>query len=271
MHLIYATYTIVYPFLCFVRSPPAPSNKFRIALSFPLTRLFCIALSLFSVFHTAPTLSYLTKPTPVASLACVRHSECILYLSLSFPLSVSPSPFLPKPLYLPHLPTYLFAAASLVPGQYSVSCGTYRERPLTLTSSSGCSSSISFPTSRTCRRRMEAIAKHDFTATAEDELSFRRCQILKVGRSQGTTWSLESKLDDLHSRPTAKRVASLRGHGTSADPETSIVHPFVAARRHAANDALAAKRIVKTRIVYADVHICYRRPVLAMTGTSCCI
>ncbi|EFN89820.1 Protein E(sev)2B [Harpegnathos saltator] len=27
---------------------------------------------------------------------------------------------------------------------------------------------------------MEAIAKHDFTATAEDELSFRRCQILKI-------------------------------------------------------------------------------------------
>lgn len=29
---------------------------------------------------------------------------------------------------------------------------------------------------------MEAIAKHDFTATAEDELSFRRSQVLKVGR-----------------------------------------------------------------------------------------
>lgn len=29
-------------------------------------------------------------------------------------------------------------------------------------------------------RRMEAVAKHDFTATAEDELSFRRSQILKV-------------------------------------------------------------------------------------------
>ena len=28
--------------------------------------------------------------------------------------------------------------------------------------------------------RMEAIAKHDFTATAEDELSFRRSQVLKV-------------------------------------------------------------------------------------------
>lgn len=27
---------------------------------------------------------------------------------------------------------------------------------------------------------MEAIAKHDFTATAEDELSFRRSQVLKV-------------------------------------------------------------------------------------------
>lgn len=28
---------------------------------------------------------------------------------------------------------------------------------------------------------MEAIAKHDFNATADDELSFRRSQILKVG------------------------------------------------------------------------------------------
>lgn len=27
---------------------------------------------------------------------------------------------------------------------------------------------------------MEAIAKHDFNATAEDELSFRKTQILKV-------------------------------------------------------------------------------------------
>lgn len=27
---------------------------------------------------------------------------------------------------------------------------------------------------------MEAIAKHDFNATADDELSFRRSQVLKV-------------------------------------------------------------------------------------------
>lgn len=27
---------------------------------------------------------------------------------------------------------------------------------------------------------MEAIAKHDFNATAEDELSFRKSQVLKV-------------------------------------------------------------------------------------------
>lgn len=27
---------------------------------------------------------------------------------------------------------------------------------------------------------MEAIAKHDFTATADDELSFRKNQVLKV-------------------------------------------------------------------------------------------
>lgn len=29
---------------------------------------------------------------------------------------------------------------------------------------------------------MEAIAKHDFNATADDELSFRKMQILKVKR-----------------------------------------------------------------------------------------
>lgn len=29
---------------------------------------------------------------------------------------------------------------------------------------------------------MEAIAKHDFSATAEDELSFRKNQILKVNK-----------------------------------------------------------------------------------------
>lgn len=42
---------------------------------------------------------------------------------------------------------------------------------------------VSSPVSRRRRRRrrMEAIAKHDFTATAEDELSFRRSQVLKVG------------------------------------------------------------------------------------------
>lgn len=28
---------------------------------------------------------------------------------------------------------------------------------------------------------MEAVAKHDFNATADDELSFRKSQILKVG------------------------------------------------------------------------------------------
>lgn len=29
-------------------------------------------------------------------------------------------------------------------------------------------------------QKMEAIAKHDFNATAEDELSFRKGQVLKV-------------------------------------------------------------------------------------------
>jgi len=32
---------------------------------------------------------------------------------------------------------------------------------------------------------MEAIAKHDFSATADDELSFRKTQILKVSTSKG--------------------------------------------------------------------------------------
>lgn len=36
------------------------------------------------------------------------------------------------------------------------------------------------------KTRMEAIAKHDFTATAEDELSFRRSQILKVYTTYNT-------------------------------------------------------------------------------------
>lgn len=35
---------------------------------------------------------------------------------------------------------------------------------------------------------MEAIAKHDFNATAEDELSFRKSQVLKVH-----TWTFYGK------------------------------------------------------------------------------
>lgn len=31
---------------------------------------------------------------------------------------------------------------------------------------------------------MEAIAKHDFSATADDELSFRKTQILKVSKKE---------------------------------------------------------------------------------------
>jgi len=47
---------------------------------------------------------------------------------------------------------------------------------------------------------MEAIAKHDFTATAEDELSFRRSQVLKVGRTlEMATWL------DLYSRHLVRR------------------------------------------------------------------
>lgn len=59
---------------------------------------------------------------------------------------------------------------------------------------------------------MEAIAKHDFTATAEDELSFRRSQILKVGRSRGGS-NLAPCPSPGHAclgRPTAKRVAAYR-------------------------------------------------------------
>lgn len=80
--------------------------------------------------------------------------------------------------------------------------------------------------------RMEAIAKHDFTATAEDELSFRRNQVLKVGRSLGSnlnffsfvTWSRWLDLACRSVGPTARRAASRRGgHETTDDPEISTV------------------------------------------------
>lgn len=32
---------------------------------------------------------------------------------------------------------------------------------------------------------MEAIAKHEFNATADDELSFRKAQVLKVSQCDG--------------------------------------------------------------------------------------
>ena len=35
---------------------------------------------------------------------------------------------------------------------------------------------------------MEAIAKHDFNATADDELSFRKGQVLKVSNIQIVTF-----------------------------------------------------------------------------------
>lgn len=35
---------------------------------------------------------------------------------------------------------------------------------------------------------MEAIAKHDFSATADDELSFRKSQILKVSKYQAVKY-----------------------------------------------------------------------------------
>lgn len=36
---------------------------------------------------------------------------------------------------------------------------------------------------------MEAIAKHDFNATADDELSFRKNQILKVNKTIVNLWN----------------------------------------------------------------------------------
>lgn len=52
-------------------------------------------------------------------------------------------------------------------------------------------------------RRMEAVAKHDFTATAEDELSFRRSQVLKVLLQNLfptllKTWTFDSQLATLN-------------------------------------------------------------------------
>lgn len=38
---------------------------------------------------------------------------------------------------------------------------------------------------------MEAVAKHDFTATADDELSFRKSQILKVSITKVNCRQLE--------------------------------------------------------------------------------
>lgn len=35
---------------------------------------------------------------------------------------------------------------------------------------------------------MEATAKHDFNATAEDELSFRKSQVLKVSAESYTSY-----------------------------------------------------------------------------------
>lgn len=47
---------------------------------------------------------------------------------------------------------------------------------------------------------MEAIAKHDFNATAEDELSFRKNQVLKVRQtwvnSYGCIWSITFSCHD---------------------------------------------------------------------------
>jgi len=78
---------------------------------------------------------------------------------------------------------------------------------------------------------MEAIAKHDFTATAEDELSFRRSQVLKVG----TALRANDDTDDTH-RPSSmvprwtrcaasRRIAAVTGllHETHL---LSSVRPF---------------------------------------------
>lgn len=52
-------------------------------------------------------------------------------------------------------------------------------------------------TSRVCgRAAMEAIAKHDFNATADDELSFRRSQVLKVGPPKTVLLKLPSLFSD---------------------------------------------------------------------------
>ena len=44
---------------------------------------------------------------------------------------------------------------------------------------------------------MEAVAKHDFQATAEDELSFRRGQVLKVCSLHSWAYQLLNRLYSL--------------------------------------------------------------------------
>lgn len=44
---------------------------------------------------------------------------------------------------------------------------------------------------------MEAIAKHDFNATAEDELSFRKNQVLKVRQTWVTSYGCISPLHSI--------------------------------------------------------------------------
>lgn len=49
---------------------------------------------------------------------------------------------------------------------------------------------------------MEAIAKHDFNATAEDELSFRKSQVLKVCTTISKPRATEVIHNKVHSLPT---------------------------------------------------------------------
>lgn len=124
--LIYAARSVApLPVLCTTRSSRSLQRVSHRSLAVPLTRRFCIVLSLSSASHTAPCADP-TRETDTRCFACVWHSECV---SLSLSSSVL-LPLLRFLCYLPHLPLLpTYRCLSFVPGQCSVSCGTYSEAP----------------------------------------------------------------------------------------------------------------------------------------------
>lgn len=89
--LIYAARSVApLPVLCTTRSSRSLQRVSHRSLAVPLTRRFCIVLSLSSAPHTAPCADP-TRETDTRCFACVWHSECVS-LSL-FLCSLPPSPF----------------------------------------------------------------------------------------------------------------------------------------------------------------------------------